>query len=297
MFQANGSSRGRAPRFLRGLPVALVATTFAVAGCSGETKETGQPGDEEESVAAARQPLSPDTETTPSAVQEPTCVTVERSVFGAVHDTFLSGDYPTWAPGGEGGIWTGISGGGSQNRILLSFDLSSLSPYSIVTSATFRIKVSWNEHHSQVRLHRVTQPWGEATATLQSFGVGGYDPEVAGSFDPEGYTFETADVTSLASDWVREVHPNYGVILEEDPVHAHLFWSSESGAGSRPSLEVCYVNGPKPHRGGAIVAGGTTSDSESHHFIGTISEGPGQNRVATSENHRFIGGVVGATQQ
>ena len=31
------------------------------------------------------------------------------------------------------------------------------------------------------------------------------DPEVAGSFDPEGYTYETADVTSLASDWVREV--------------------------------------------------------------------------------------------
>lgn len=260
----------------------------AFAGCSSETTDTAQPEeDEEESIAAAQ-----------SALQEPTCVTVKRGVFGTVRDTFLSGDYPTYAPGGETALWTGVSSGGSENRVLMSFDLGFLSPYAIVTSATFRIRVSWNEHHSTLRLHRVTQPWSEATATLQSFGVGGYDPAVAGSFDPEGYEIETADLTELSGEWVNQIHPNYGVILEEAPVHPHLFFSSESSTpANRPSLEVCYVMGPKPHRGGALVAGGGSSDSESYHFIGTLSEGPGQNRVATSENHRFIGGVVGATQE
>ncbi len=258
----------------------------ALAGCGGESTGQGQPDTEDEGLAAAQ-----------SAIVEPTCVTVRRGVFGDVHDTFLSGDYPTWAPGGDSGLWTGLSSGGSQNRILTSFDLGFLSPYTIVVSATFQIKVSWNEAHSTVRIHRVTQPWSEATATLQSFGVSGYDPAVAGSFDPEGYTYESADVTELVSDWVREIHPNYGVLLEEDPSAAHYYYSSESGVGSRPSLQICYRNGPKPHRGGAVVAGGTSSDSEGYHFVGTLSEGPGRNRVASSENHRFIGGVVGATQQ
>ncbi len=281
MRETEGSSWGRGPGFWIGL--SMIA---AMTGCSSETAEITQPDDEEENIAAAQ-----------SALQEPTCVTVQRGSFGTVHDTFLSGDYPTWAPGGDSSLWTGLSGGGSQNRTLVSFDLGFLSPYAIVVSATFRIRVSWNEHHSTERIHRVTQPWSEATATLQSFGAGGFDPAVAGSFDPEGYEYESASVTDLVSDWVRQVHPNYGLILEEDPIDPHLFWSSESSAGNRPSLEVCYVQGPKPHRGGALVAGGTTSDSESYHFIGTISEGPGQNRVATSENHRFIGGVVGATQE
>lgn len=281
MRETEGSSWGRGPGYLIGL--SMIA---AMTGCSSETTEVNQPDDEEEMVEAAQ-----------SALQEPSCVTVQRGVFGTVHDTFLSGDYPTWAPGTESSLWTGVSSGGSQNRVLVSFDLSFLSPYAIVTSATFRIRVAWNEYHSTMRIHRVAQPWSEATATFQNFGVSGYDPAVAGTFDPEGYTFESAEITDLASDWVRQVHPNYGVILEEDPIHPHLFYSSESGAGSRPSLEVCYIQGPKPHRGGALVAGGTTSDSESYHFIGTISEGPGANRVASSENHRFIGGVVGATQE
>ncbi|MFO0591001.1 MAG: DNRLRE domain-containing protein [Polyangiaceae bacterium] len=259
-------------------------------GCHGESNSQSAPGNddsEEEALATARE-----------AIVEPTCVTVERGVFGSAQDTLLSGDYPNWAAGGETGLWTGLSGGGSQNRILVSFDLGFLSPYSNVVSATFRIKVAWNEQHSLVRLHRVTQPWAEATATLQNFGVYGYDPAVAGSFDPEGYTYESADVTSVVNEWVREIHPNYGFLLEEDPVKTHYYYSSESGgATNRPMLEVCYRNGPKPHRGGALVAGGVTSDSEGHHFVGTLSEGPGRNQVASSENHRFIGGVVGATQQ
>ena len=286
MSEAERSRRGVVPSLATGLLAAFAVPSLG--GCQGESGPTDVAGDEgeEEAIAAAQ-----------SALQEPTCVTVQRGAFGAVQDTFLSGDYPWYAPGSETSLWTGLSSGGSQNRILVSFDLSFLSPYSIVTSATFHIRVSWNEHHSSMRLHRVTQPWSEATATLQSFGVNGYDPAVAGSFDPEGYTFESADVTELANEWVREIHPNYGVILEEDPIHSHLFFSSESSAGNRPSLTVCYVNGPKPHRGGALVAGAAQSDSESYHFVGTLSEGPGQNRVASSQNHRFHGGVVGATQQ
>ena len=109
--------------------------------------------------------------------------------------------------------------------------------------------------------------------------------------------FKSADVTELARGWVDGSIPNNGIVLQEPAVHSHLFWSSEAGLSSRPALGLCYVNGPGAHRGGALVAGGITSDSPGHHFIGTLGESPGGNRVSTSQNHRFIGGVVGGTQE
>lgn len=280
MSRTRRSGRGRAPGWLSGLMV------VAIAGCGGESTGEPQLEADEENLADTHQ-----------ALEAPVCVTVRRGVLGNVHDTFLSGDYPTWATGAESSLWSGLSGGGSENRILLSFDLSFLPSYANVVSATLMIRTSWNEAHSTARLHQVVQPWSEATATLQNFGVSGYDPATIGTFDPEGYDFESVSITPLVHDWVKGVHPNYGVLIEEDAVATHLFWSSEASLANRPGLAVCYRNGPKPHKGGALSAGAVTSDSEGFHFIGTLGEGPGANRVSTSENHRFIGGLVGATQE
>jgi hypothetical protein len=258
----------------------------ALAGCNGESSvETPAEAGEEESVAAS-----------PAARQQATCVTIRRGVFSNVQDAFLSGDSPTWATGTDWGLWTGKSSGGNENRALLRADLSFLSEYTIIVSATLMINQSWSESPGPIRVHRVTQPWSEATVTRQSFGAGGFDPLIEGSLGGIANGFVSIDLTPLVSDWVRGVHPNYGVLLEESPVNAHYFYSSEVSVSNRPALAVCYRNGPKPHRGGALVAGGVTSDSEGYHFIGSLSQGPGANRVSTSENHRFIGGLVGATQ-
>lgn len=279
-----------ATRWRHGRPrgcVLLAVGSLALAGCDGETSvEPESAGDEAEEVVAAAA----------SALQEPTCVTVRRGVFGNIRDTFLSGDNPGWAPGSDWGMWTGRSSGGNQNRALLAADLAFLSEYSIVVSATLMIPMSWSDTPSTLRVHRVTQPWSEATASLQSFGPGGFDPAVAASFSGVGAGFQAVDLTELVSDWVRGVHPNYGVLVEEDPITAHYFFTSEVSVNNRPSLAVCYRNGPKPHRGGALVAAGGTGDSEGHHFLGSLSQGPGSNAVSTSENHRFLGGLVGATQ-
>lgn len=91
--------------------VLLVALGLVLGACqnesTGELQNAGEDGDEVLAEAA-------------SALQEPTCVTVRRGVFGNIHDTFLSGDNPGWAPGSDWGMWTGRSSGGKENRSLLS---------------------------------------------------------------------------------------------------------------------------------------------------------------------------------
>lgn len=266
----------------------LVGLSLGIAGCAEEPRDNALSDvGSDEDIAVARQ-----------ALQTPVCVTVRRGVTGDVADTFLSGDYPFWAPGAEGGLWTGRSGGGNDNRALLRFDLGFLPASAKVTSATLMIQVSWNDQNNIVFVHRVLSPWSEATARAGNFGA----PSDFAATPETGFLagdvgFKSADVTDLARGWVDGSIPNHGIVLQEPAVHSHLFWSSEAGLSSRPALGLCYVNGPNPHRGGALVAGGITSDSPGHHFIGTLGESPGGNRVSTSQNHRFIGGVVGGTQE
>ena len=232
------------------------------------------------------------------ALETPVCVTVQRGVLGNVADTFLSGDYPFWAPGTEPGLWTGISSAGNENVALYRFDLGFLPPTARVTAATLRLQVSWNDQNNVVFVHRVLAPWSEATARANNFGFpGDFDPVPDSGFLAGGPGLKTVDVTDIAKGWVDGGLPNNGVLLKEPLANRHLFWSSEASLASRPALQVCYVNGPKPHQAAALVAGGVMSDSPGHHFIGTLGESPGGNGVSVSANHRFIGGVVGGTQE
>lgn len=264
----------------------LVGLCLGGPGCAEESRDTAAEAADEE-IGAAQQ-----------AIQTPVCVTVRRGVLGDVADTFLSGDYPFWAPGSETSLWTGKSGSGNENRALLRFDLSFLPSSARITSATLMVLASWNDQNNLVYVHRVLSPWSEATAKADNFGApGDFAPTPETGFFAGDVGFKSADITDLARGWVNGSIPNHGIALIEPPVHTHLFWSSEASLSSRPALGLCYVNGPRPHRGGALVAGGLTSDSPSHHFIGSLGESPGGNRVSTSPNHRFIGGVVGATQE
>lgn len=265
----------------------LVGLCLGGAGCAGETRDTADPEAADEDVAAAQQ-----------AIQTPVCVTVRRGVMGDVADTFLSGDYPFWAPGSESSLWTGRSGGGNENTSLFRFDLDFLPASARVVSATLTVLVSWNDQNNLVHVHRVLAPWSEATAKSSTFGApGDIAPAPETGFFAGDVGFKSADITDLARGWVSGAIPNHGIALVEPPVNSHLFWSSEASLSARPALGLCYVNGPGAHAGGALVAGGITSDSPGHHFIGTLGESPGGNRVSSSANHRFIGGVVGATQE
>lgn len=262
----------------------------AAVGCAEESKDTSAEAPSED-VAASEQALQ-------ASVPAPVCVTVRRGVTGNVADTFLAGDYPSYSPGNDGSLWTGHSSGGAQNLTLLRFDLSFLPRSSKVTSAKLNLYVSWNDQNNLVFVHRVLAPWSETTATFANFGAPtNFLPTAETAFFAGDAGAKSADITSLAQGWVSGSIPNHGVLLEEPPAQQHLFWSSESSLSYRPALALCFKAGLSPRAGHALVAGGITSDSASHHFIGTLGESPGGNRIAKSQNHKFIGGLLGATQE
>jgi hypothetical protein len=169
------------------------------------------------------------------------CVEIRRGGPGDIHDAWLSGDFPTWATGSEPGLSTGLSGGGNLHRSLLAADLAgTLPPGSVVTAATLTVVASYNESFTNVAVHRVTQPWSEATVTGASFGPDGIDPVPAATSPAGGAGPKQVDLTPLVAGWYDGSIPNHGVMLREPAPGAHLFWSSEAGAASRPSLTVCY---------------------------------------------------------
>lgn len=201
----------------------LAATAFGPMAC------TTLPHEEEESTAAARSAL------------EPTCVTIRRGDAGDVHDTFLSGDYPSWAPGSDSSIHVGESSGGNENVALYGFDLSPIPAGATVTQATLHIQVSWNEDSGIIEAHRVTAPWAEATVTRASFDpAANLDPAVEDGFSGYDVGQKSANLTSLVAGWVSGAVPNHGVALREGPGHQHHTYGSENSAWSRPSLVVCY---------------------------------------------------------
>ena len=201
----------------------FASAALGVAACDAP------PEDSTEDVATARQAL------------EPVCVTLQRGAAGDVGDTFLSGDYPTWAPGTDWGAWTGVSSGGNFNQALYSFDLSAIPEGATVTQATFNVYQSWSASYNQVGIHRITGPWSEATASTSNFDPAFIEGTPFKTFPVGGVGLRTVDVTSLVQDWTSGAAPNHGFALIEPPVNRHYFFTSEvPTVARRPSLQVCY---------------------------------------------------------
>lgn len=190
------------------------------------------------SSAAAQWPPPP---TLPDAPAGSTCVFLQRGTLGEVQDADVGLGNGTWAAGAYPYTWTGVSP--YDHWSIYRFDLSPIPQGAQVVLAAFSPYVSWNEQSSQVRLHRITAPWNELSVTWQNFGgAASWDPAVIATFDGSGVGHKTVDVTSLVQAWKSGVHPNHGLLLEEDPVKLHGYFSSESGtANLRPSLYVCYT--------------------------------------------------------
>ncbi|MBK8258181.1 MAG: DNRLRE domain-containing protein [Polyangiaceae bacterium] len=167
------------------------------------------------------------------------CVTLRRGTLGTVEDTFLSGDQPNWVAGTESSLWTGKSGGGNENRILLKFDLSSIPPSADVTSAILTAGISWNMVPTGPSIHEVLGPWSEATTSLSNF-TAAVDPAPIASF-PAGFGYLSANLTNVVSDWVQFPSSNFGVQIRDTLPASHLIWSSEASLTNRPKLDVCYT--------------------------------------------------------
>jgi hypothetical protein len=116
----------------------------------------------------------------------------------------------------------------------------------------------------QVRVHRITAPWDQATVTYNNFGEA-FDPTVAGSFYTKSSVagWYSADVTSLVQGWVNGAYPNDGLFLEQGIGTAFNRYRSSDSTGNAtllPQLVVCYsastgsgcvtIQGPTASAGG-----------------------------------------------
>ncbi|WP_437319781.1 DNRLRE domain-containing protein [Sorangium sp. So ce385] len=181
------------------------------------------------------------------ALEDPTCVTIQRGTAGAVEDATIWETFPTWSDSTVL-LRTGTLAGFGVRHAVLRFDLSPVPAGANVVSATLRLEQIFRDttSSSTINIHRILSPWTESTVTWQSLGNGSdFDPAIAASFQSlPGVGIRSADLTSLTAAWLAGTVPNHGVLLEEAPVLTTSFPSSEEPTVSRrPSLEVCYTTG------------------------------------------------------
>jgi hypothetical protein len=175
----------------------------------------------------------------------PVCITLQRGVNGTVADSYLSVINGGWAPGTQSTMTTGGTGVG---RGLVRFDLSPIPSGATVTSATVTLYAGWNTSFTNVRAHKVLNPWAEATVSYNNFWASSnFAADVIASFAAGNQGFKSFDITALAAQWVSGATANHGLLLEEDigvapPLGRHQFTCSEGGTVSqRPKLQICYL--------------------------------------------------------
>lgn len=117
-----------------------------------------------------------------------------------------------------------------------------------VQSATLWVYVTV-PGNQEVRVHRVTSPWSEATVTFNNFG-GAYSPDVVGSFMSDGVGWRSVDVTTLVQAWSDGTYPNYGFLIEQSGSDLTWYFSSEgTDVATRPKLEICSPDCSTVQRG------------------------------------------------
>ena len=221
-------------RVLQIIGVTAAVSVFGFAGCAAESTDS-EPV-HEEGPAKALVGSQDDGEPVPPPVQQ--CVTIKRGGAGNVTDAFLAGDYTGYNSGPELNLYSGISSAGNVNKVIVGFDLSPIPASATIVSATFSMYKSWSADNATIDIHRVKAAWNENTVTRENFG--GSDEVAVAAFSGSGVGQKTADITSLVQAWREGVYPNYGITLEEAPIAAHHYFSSEAGAAYAPSLTVCY---------------------------------------------------------
>lgn len=188
-----------------------------------------------------------------------TCALIQRGTLGQVQDTDIGfGDGADYPMGNTPYSWTGVSP--YDHWSAYKFDLAAIPANATVVLGLFSSYVQWNEHSATIRAHRIVGPWDEGTATWRKFTANGtqtnWDPTVVGSAQGAGVGFRSFDVTALVQQWQAGAAANNGLLLEEDPVSLHGFFTSEaSSVNLRPSLYVCWIPAPACGQNNAECAG------------------------------------------
>lgn len=170
----------------------------------------------------------------------------------AVADTFVTEGRPTTAWGGFPGMFIGYDWQAwLRQRPLMRFDLSPLPTDALVLSASLEVYIHncFECYRVEVTTYRVTQAWGEETATWETMGESFGEAYGRGILDPrEGRHWEAFDMTDLVRLWVSG-SANNGVMLRggEDPVTQdplrYDFWGIEAREGRQftPRLVIRWL--------------------------------------------------------
>lgn len=170
------------------------------------------------------------------------CLTIQRGRLGSVVDTYTYRAYPNGNYGDYAVLYTG-SLNEYNHHSLLSFNLNAIPSGVTLTEATLSLYMTESSGQS-VNVHRITNSWGENTATWNSFNSA-YDPAVWGSFTASGASkMVNVDLLSLVDAWRGSTFPNDGLLLDHPNYTGRdRYYSSEATDGVRlyrPKLEVCY---------------------------------------------------------
>ncbi len=190
------------------------------------------------------------TPSTPTATPMPTTVALD-----VVQDCYIDAWYPT-APHDHGTLYCRTNG---VRKVLVQFDLSTLPPHAVVTSAKLRLTtVGSGSNRIYIEAYRLLTCWQEASATWQQpqTGQSWSAPGAAASgedyapgsldrvaVDTPNKTYEW-DVTAAAQAWVQGGQENCGLLLVADdgPQLQWGFIASEHSSSTKyPQLLVEYA--------------------------------------------------------
>ncbi|MFH1685918.1 MAG: SdrD B-like domain-containing protein [bacterium] len=120
--------------------------------------------------------------------------------------------------------------------------LSSAIPHDVVLeSATLHIWVNQSSGN-EVFIHRGYDPWSEYAVTWNGY-IGGWVPDVSGSFMADGVGWRSSDITDLVQDWFDGFYPNFGFVLNQDEcAYPQSNLASRESGGHVPYLEICYYS-------------------------------------------------------
>jgi hypothetical protein len=176
------------------------------------------------------------------------CVVFRRSVGSNVADTQIgSGPKATTNWGTSQFAVTGWAIAAENRQALLRFDLSSITPTSVVNTATIKLKSGdLPTPTSTVRVHEILTPWVESAVTWSTFNSVAlpFATANAATFsNGGGNVFVSFTLTPLVNAWVRHTKVNNGFLLEQGPTVGLTTSFKTSESTDEPELTVCYTGG------------------------------------------------------
>ena len=135
----------------------------------------------------------------------------------------------------------------SRSIGLIEFDLSVVPEGATINLATLDLFHEFNSNQgSRYDIFRITSAWSESTVTFNT--APNFDSTAVSSLtisDDSTSVHRLWDVTNVVSDWVNNVHPNYGLWIEEIPIQgnatAYFLSSDTTDPTKRPKLTIDYT--------------------------------------------------------